>query len=140
MDSWATDGFYSHFPSYSQQPTRREELAKARQHDYQTFLNRVTPRKNKSDAKFHKRNISIDSHSKKKRIATTNQTPNPELPKSDVNMVSENAIELDRNNRVRNRSRFVNELEKMDLPDILNGDTIDERNQKLAEVSCEIAQ
>lgn len=133
MDSWATDGFYSHFPSYSQQPTRREELARARQHDYQTFLNNATPRKGKTDGKIGKRNTNLDTQNKKLKVSTS--TPNKEWPKVDLSAAVENRSELDKKFRLKNTSQFVNELEKMDLPDFLNEDTINERNQKLAEVS-----
>lgn len=134
MDSWATDGFYSHFPSYSQQPTRREELARARHHDYQTFLNNVIPQKGKSDGKISKRNTNLDAHNKKQKVSTS--TPNNERPKVDLSATVANSNELDKKYRLKNTSQFVNELEQMDLPDFLNEDTINERNHKLAEVSC----
>lgn len=134
MDSWASDGFYSHFPSYSQQPTRREALARARQLDYQTFLSRVSPGKSKTDGKAQKRHTTNDGQSKRQKIPTTNRTPNEKLPKLNANAVNENNIEGDMQSGGVNKDHYLDELEKMDLPDILNEETINERNLKLAEV------
>lgn len=126
MDSWVTDGFYSHFPSYSQQPTRREALAKARQLEYQTYLSRVTPPKAKSDGKAQKRHTSNDNNSK-----TLNDIPNDKLPKLDANTADDCNGE---SSRVEHKNRFLDDLEKMNLPDIFNEERINERNQKFSEV------
>lgn len=136
MDSWVTDGFYSHFPSYSQQPTRREALAKARQLDYQTFLSRAAPRNANSDGKGQKRHTTNENNSKRQK-ATTNHTPNDKLPKLDTVKMNDNDGDGEANicTRVVNKNRFLDELEKMDLPEIMNEATISDRNQKLAEVS-----
>lgn len=149
MDSWATDSFYSHFPSYSQQANRREVLAKARQLDYQTFLSRISPLKNVSNVKSQKRATVIDGQnrkSKKTPNASTTSSPNTnyknEMPKLDMHFVSENdstehaAIISGRStNRSKDRNDFVNGLEEMDLPDIFDDKQISVRNEKLAEVS-----
>lgn len=134
MDSWVTDGFYSHFPSYSQQPTRREALAKARQLDYQTFLSRAVPQKAKLDGKGQKRHTT-NENSNKRQKATTNDTPNDKLPKLDTVSMNDNDGAVKISSRVVNKNRFLDELEKMDLPDIINEETINDRNQKLAEVN-----
>lgn len=134
MDSWVTDGFYSHFPSYSQQPTRREALAKARQLDYQTFLSRAEPRKAKPDGKGQKRHTTNENSSKRQK-PTTNDTPNDKLPKLDTISTNNNDGKANMSSRVVNKNRFLDELEKMDLPDIMNEETINDRNQKLAEVN-----
>lgn len=134
MDSWVTDGFYSHFPSYSQQPTRREALAKARRLDYQTFLSRVTPRKTKSDGKAPKRHTSNDIHNNRQKT-TMSDTPNDKLPKLDTTNTIDSNNELNESTRVEHKNRFLDDLEKMELPDIFNEETINERNKKLAEVN-----
>lgn len=135
MDSWVNDGFYSHFPSYSQRPSRQEELARARQLEYQTFLSRVTPIKSKSNGKAQKRHTPNDNSSKRPKIPTTNDTPNDKLPKLDISTVAERNEQFDSSSRFQNKNRFQDELETMDLPDIFNDQMIRERNQKLAEVS-----
>lgn len=134
MDSWVTDGFYSHFPSYSQQPTRREALAKARQLDYQTFLSRVSPQKGKSDGKAQKRHTTNESQSKRQKIPT-NEKRNEKLPKLDTNRTDDNNGESDMSSRVEVKNRFLDELENMNLPDIFNEQMINERNQKMKEVN-----
>lgn len=135
MDSWVTDGFYSHFPSYSQQPTRREALAKARQLDYQTFLSRISPTKIKIDGKGQKRHTTNDNSSKRQKIPT-NDIPNDKLPKLDTKSIDDVDTngESDVSCRVEVKNRFLDELEKMELPDIINEQTIRKRNQKLKEV------
>lgn len=130
MDSWASDGFYSHFPSYSQQPSRREALAKARQLEYQTFLDRVTPRQNKSDVKAQKRHTTNESSCKRQKVPTKDN----KLPKLVTNTVDEHNESIDMSSRCENKNRFLDELENLDLPDIFNDQMMRERNQKLAEV------
>lgn len=135
MDSWATDGFYSHFPSYSQQPNRREALAKARQQDYRTFLSRLSPQKGE---KSHKRFTVHDEHAMTKTKTTTmNHIPNDELPKLDLYTNDDDSSSgSGTSSLTTSRDRFVNELERMNLPDIFNEETVLERNQKLIEVNC----
>lgn len=148
MDSWATDGFYSHFPSYSQQPNRREALAKARQLDYQTFLSRISPLKNVSNVKTHKRATQLNDGQSKKSKKPANASASPTtndrngVPKLDMHMVSENNSSTEQTvlsgrstDRSKDRNDFVNGLEQMDLPDIFNDKQISVRNEKLAEVS-----
>lgn len=149
MDSWATDGFYSHFPSYSQQPNRREALAKARQLDYQTFLSRISPLKNVSNVKTQKRTThATDGQSKKSKKPTnstastnTNDNERNDMPKLDMHAVSESnssteqAVSSQRStDRSKERNDFVKELEEMDLPDIFNDKQISVRNERFAEV------
>lgn len=144
MDSWATDGFYSHFPSYSQQPNRREALAKARQLDYQTFLSRISPLKHVSHVKLQKRHIANDGQTKKLKNPTNispNTNHNNEMPKLDMHIVNENdsteqaVISGHSTNRSKERNEFVNGLEEMDLPDIFNDERISARNDRNAEVN-----
>lgn len=143
MDSWVTDGFYSHFPSYSQQPSQRELLAKTRQLEYQTFLSRISPQKNISHAKLHqKRHTESQTKKPKEPINITLNTKNNELPKLDIHIVNENNSSQEKTakggnstNRTKDRNAFVKGLEKMDLPDIFNDERISARNEKLAEVS-----
>lgn len=150
MDSWATDGFYSHFPSYSQQPNRREALAKARQLDYQTFLSRISPLKNVSSVKTQKRATNANDGQSKKSKKPTNATASPNtndrnnMPKLDMHIVSENNSSTEQTvpsgrstDRSQERNDYVNGLEQMDLPDIFNDKQINVRNEKLAEVSDE---
>ncbi|XP_031628071.1 uncharacterized protein LOC116343897 [Contarinia nasturtii] len=134
MDQWVTDGFYSHFPSYSQQPTRREALAKARQLDYQTFLSRISPTKIKADGKGQKRHTPNDNNTKRQKIPS-NDVPNDKLPKLDTKSIDDTDTngESDASCRVEIKNRFLDELEKMDLPDIINEQSIKKRNQKLKE-------
>lgn len=142
MDSWATDGFYSHFPSYSQQPNRREALAKARQLDYQTFLSRISPLKNASNTKAHAKRYDGQSKRPKK---STNSSPNDnKLPKLDMHIVNGNnstehaTLSGRTTNRSKERNEYVNGLENMDLPDIFNDERISARNEKMAVVSDKI--
>ena len=138
MDSWVTDGFYSHFPSYSQQPSRREALAKARQLEYQTFLSRVSPGKCKTDGKAQKRHTTNNCHSKRPKIPANDTMRNDKLPKLDTKQTTtttdDNNGESDLSSRVEVKNRFLDELENMDLPDIFNEQSINKRNQKLKEV------
>lgn len=139
MDSWVTDGFYSHFPSYSQQPTRQQALAKARQYEYQTFLSRVTPKKTKCNGKAQKRHTTIENHLKRQKTPTKHTSPNDKLPNLDTNAAAHNGSEeFEMHNRFENKNRFQDELETMDLPDIFNDQMIRERNQKLAEVCMDL--
>ncbi|XP_055297512.1 inner centromere protein A [Sitodiplosis mosellana] len=134
MDSWASDGFYSHFPSYSQQPSRREALAKARQLEYQTFLSRVSPRKGKIDGKAQKRHTTNESQCKRPKIPTNDTMQKNELPKLDTkHTADDNNGESDSSSRVEVKNKFLDELENMDLPDIFNEQSINERNQKSKE-------
>lgn len=134
MDSWVTDGFYSHFPSYSQQPTRREALAKARQLEYQTFLSRVSPGKGKPDGKAKKRHTTNDCQNKRQKIPTNEKQIVDKLPKIDANTTDDTNGESEMSSRIEVKNRFLDELENMDLPDIFNEQSINERNQKLKEV------
>lgn len=145
MDSWATDGFYSHFPSYSQQPNQREVLAKARQRDYQAFLNHISPKKIVSHATLQKRHNINDGQQKRSKKPTATsppQTKRNELPKLDIHIVNANATSTEpaamtgsSTDTRKARNDFVNELEQMDLPDIFNDERISARNEKMAEVS-----
>lgn len=145
MDSWATDSFYAHFPSYSQQKNRREALAKARQIDYQTFLNRISPLKNVSRVKLQKRHIANDGQTKKS-IKPTNIAPitnnQNEMPKLDMHFVNDENDSTEQvvmsghsTNRSKDKDEYVNGLEEMDLPDIFNDTRISARNERLAEAS-----
>lgn len=38
---WASDTFYSHFPSFNNQEKQKEHLAQARHQEYQQYLTKV---------------------------------------------------------------------------------------------------
>lgn len=154
MDSWVTDSFYSHFPSYSNQRTQREALAKTRQLEYQTYLSRLSTKNAFSDGKSTKRNTTTNRHHKRQKLPASKQAANEQVLPIEEEKTTKTTItatnhEVNANvnddtdyhpelikqmERDENRTKFLNELEKMNLPDIFNEDVINARNKRIAEV------
>lgn len=110
MEQWVTDKFYSHFPSYSGEKSRRKLLDKDRQDEYNLFLSRLS---------------SADNASKQVRTERDEQyvasnRPNEILPKQSSNEMSK-----------RDTSLWS---ENMDLPGVFNEEIIKQRNRRVEEV------
>lgn len=132
MDSWVSDKFYSHFPSYSEQKTHREVLAKSRQLEYQEYLNDKSPQtKNKSQ----KRLPTNTKTSKRPKVPTKNYDSIVTQNKLDADdNYSNDDVVKENNNDDESTQRFLRKLEEMNVPDIFNDDMIRARNEKVAEV------
>lgn len=136
MDSWASDKFYSHFPSYSEQRTHREALARSRQLEYQAYLNNTANKSVQTKHKTHKRLPAKTKISKRPKIPTTNYDSIVEQNELDKNYSDE--VEVNENNNYdESTQRFLKKLEEMSVPDIFNDDMIKARNEKVAEVTNE---
>lgn len=136
MDS--SDKFYSHFPSYSEQSRKREALAKEQKLDYQAYLKRVTSNKNNRDQLFGKIKKSSTPHddSRKPKIPRNQEKTVNDSPISikKRGAVSQNDTKDGTNERQKNKEQFLNEWEKMNLPEIVDGNAINARNRRIAEV------
>lgn len=120
--SWATDAFYSHFPSYSGQG--RKALDKARQEEYNTYLKKLT---------------EVSNTEKLKRAATEREfrrniplrEPVPQSGARADHIDSE--LVTDRSLTSRNDDSLWHESDNFGLPDILNDEIIKRRNRDIAE-------
>lgn len=121
MDSWATDAFYSHFPSYSVQG--RDILNKARQEEYNNYLKKLT---------------ELSRIKAEKRIATAKET------RRDV-LLEERPQQETRSRPIDSEPTTVrsvaspadeslwNESDNFGLPDFLNYEIVKRRNREIAE-------
>lgn len=118
MDQWVTDKFYSHFPSYSGEKSRRKILDKDRQDEYNHYLSTLAP-----------------TESALSRHCATNTQFQEERDKqlSIPNRQNERKIRRNSNEISERDSSLWNE--NMDLPGIFNEEIINLRNRRVAEVS-----
>lgn len=144
MDPWATDSFYSHFPSHSNQRTQREILAKTRQIEYQTYLSRLadntakTSKRSTSINRLHKRQkLPVQNGAAKERVSPVKEAT-ATASKPQINTINETdhlpSLQQQQMDRDEERNRFLRELEKTKLPYIFNDDAINARNRRIAEV------
>lgn len=104
MDQWVTDKFYSHFPSYSGEKSRRKLLDKDRQDEYNRYLSRLGSAKNAFADEQH-------SMSKRGKEIPTGRS-SKDMSERDMSLWNEN----------------------MDLPGIFNEEIIKQRNRRVIEV------
>lgn len=126
-----SDKFYSGFPSYNDQASKRQALAKARQVEYQTFLQnqskgKSTPAKNK----FVRHTVKEKKSPKpvKHINAHENGTSHGSTAAVDTNSTENSSSDL------RSREFFLKKLAKMNGPDIFNDVKINARNRQVEEV------
>lgn len=137
---WVTDKFYSHFPSYSSEKQKRDSLAKEKKLEYQAYLSRVAS--NTPNGKT-KRSTDGEKSSKRLKIPTFSDEKTNEDPESDVKCNKKNktdqngtlADEWTDKKRDENKHKYLDKLEKMNLPEIFDADLVQARNHKMAEVS-----
>lgn len=138
---WVTDKFYSHFPSYSSEEQKRDSLAKEKKLEYQAYLSRVAS--NTPNGKS-KRSTDSEKSTKRLKIPTVSDAEINKHPESDMkcNKIAQNGTLADEwsDNKKRDESKhkYLDKLEKMNLPEIFDADLIDARNHKMAEVSIQI--
>lgn len=113
MEQWATDKFYSHFPSYSGEKSKRKLLDKDRQDEYNLYLSRLTSAGNASSQIKHIHAERDGQHSISDR---------------------HNGVLLNRNSKEMSERDVSLWNENMDLPGILNEEIIKQRNRRVAEV------
>lgn len=121
MDQWVTDKFYSHFPSYSGEKSRRKILDKDRQDEYNLYLSSLASM------------ASSGSAFRRQCAKNTQVREENNEPTSIPNRQNER--------RIRRNSDQISEQdmslwnENMDLPGIFNEEMINLRNRRVAEVS-----
>lgn len=122
MDQWVTDKFYSHFPSYSGEKSRRELLDKDRHDEYNLYLSRLASAENA----FTSRNVATSKREQAERDAlrSASKAPSEVLTKRNSNDLSERDMSLWNEN--------------MDLPGIFNEEIIKQRNRRVVEVSYSV--
>lgn len=136
---WVTDKFYSHFPSYSSEKQKRDLLAKEKKLEYQAYLKRVasiTPN-GKS-----KRSIDAEKSIERLKIPTFSDEKTNNHLELDVkcNKISQNGTLTDEwadKKRDESKNKYLDKLEKMNVPEIFDADLIEARNQKMADVSIQ---
>lgn len=114
MEQWVTDKFYSHFPSYSGEKSRRKLLDKDRQDEYNLFLSRLSSADNASKQVRTERDEQYVASNRSNEVLSK-QSSN-ELSKRDVSLWNEN----------------------MDLPGVFNEEIIKKRNRRVEEVIRQI--
>lgn len=134
---WVTDKFYSHFPSYSSEKQKRDSLAKEKKLEYQAYLSRVAS--NNPNGKT-KRSTDAEKSTKRFKIPTFSDETTIKHPESDVkcNKTDQNgtlADEWTNKRRDESKHKYLDKLEKMNLPEIFDADLVRARNHKMAEVS-----
>lgn len=132
-----TDKFYSHFPSYSEQSTKREALAKARQLEYQTYLSRIASNGQNSNGKSNKRITAHDKHTKRPKLPINHdEKESPKLNGKHVSVAQTEATNGAKAAKVREmtKEKFLDGVENMNLPEIFDEDRINARNRRMAEV------
>lgn len=135
---WVTDKFYSHFPSYSSEKQKRDSLAKEKKLEYQAYLSRVAS--NTPNGKS-KRSTDAEKSAKRLKIPTFSDEKTNKHLDTDVkcNKIAQNgklADEWDDDKwRDESKHKYLDKLEKMNLPEIFDADQIKARNHKMAEVS-----
>lgn len=114
-----TDKFYSHFPSYSGEKSRRELLDKDRHDEYNLYLSRLASAENT----FTTRNVAATKNAQAERDEqrSVSKAPSEVLMKRNSNEMSERDMSLWNEN--------------MDLPGIFNEEIIKQRNRRVVEVS-----
>lgn len=110
-----TDKFYSHFPSYSGEKSKRESLDKDRQDEYNQYLSRLASAGNVSS-----RNVAANKNVRAER---------------DVQLSTRNEDSMKRNSNDMCERGMPLSKENMDLPGIFNEEIIKLRNHRVAEVS-----
>lgn len=121
MDSWATDAFYSHFPSYSGQG--RKTLDKARQDEYNKYLkklsdlSKIDKLKRTSTQKEIHRNVLVES------------IPQKETRSNHIDSESTTVQSI----TARTEDFLWRDTDNFGLPDILNDEIVKQRNRDIAE-------
>lgn len=120
MEQWATDKFYSHFPSYSGEKSKRKLLDKDRQDEYNLYLSRLASAGTESTRSKHVR-------AERDEPRSISDRRNEVLLKRNSNEMSERDTSLWNEN--------------MDLPGIFNEELIKQRNRRVVEVGqCDIVR
>lgn len=146
MDSWVTDTFYSHFPSYGDQKTQRDILLKSRHLEYQNHLHQLAAIEKLSAVRASKRFSANNNQMKRPKIpdepidnAAVIQINERNLQHQNDNMSlvrrEHDALFVESCDRDDSRNRFLNELQNMDLPDMFNDVAIEARNRRTIEVN-----
>lgn len=133
---WVTDKFYSHFPSYSSEKQKRVSLAKEKKLEYQAYLTRVAS--NTPDGKS-KRSTDAEKSTKRLKIPTFSDEKTNKHLESDVKrkQIIQNGTLADEwadKRRDESKHKYLDKLEKMNLPEIFDADLVEARNHKMAEV------
>lgn len=149
--TWVTDKFYSHFPSYTdQQQRKRAILIETRKQDYQNYLKQMST----NDVAGH-RKYPLNSHRKSNGIenGTHEHQASGEtfitraIIETSGSSLRKNWIEfwilitrmidwflIGKVDSERGRSSRLRDSKHMDLPDIFDDEAIRERNRKVVEV------
>lgn len=117
MDQWVTDKFYSHFPSYSGEKSRRKVLDKDRHDEYNLYLSGLA---------------STDSAIRRQCAKNTQVREERAEQPSISNRQNERQMRRNSNEISERDSSLWNE--NMDLPGIFNEEMINLRNRRVAEV------
>lgn len=123
QQSWVTDKFYSHFPSYSDQSLQRVLLSKSRKQDYQNYLSRVAVGPKKS----FKRGSNVTQKANKVNVIDENRQTDDES----TDGVSKSKL----NREMSSKQKAIHDRKHINLPDILDENKVHERNQRMVEVS-----
>lgn len=133
-----SDKFYSGFPSYGEQESKRQALARARQLEYQTFL--LNKNKGKPTPTKHRlgRQVNKNAVIQPKQIVTrengVENGHNETLKHIKTEAISSETDHSEENGLI-GRESYAKKLEKMSAPDIFNDFKIDARNRQVEEVS-----
>lgn len=128
-----SDKFYSGFPSYNDQASKRQALAKARQIEYQTFLQnqskgKPTPTKSKLG-----RAAAVKEKKSPKQVRHTNAHENGADHEPNAEVADSYSAE-DSEADMRSRDFYLKKLAKMSVPEIFSDVKIHARNQQAEEV------
>lgn len=119
-----TDKFYSHFPSYSGEKSRRKILDKDRQDEYNIYLSSLA-------------SMASTGSALRRQCVKNTQVREVREEKDEPSSISNRQNEI----RIRRNSDQISEQdmslwnENMDLPGIFNEEMINLRNRRVAEVS-----
>lgn len=132
-----SDKFYSGFPSYNDQASKRQALAKARQIEYQTFLQNQSkgkPTPTKSKLGRHE----VKEQKSPKQVKHTNAHENGADHGSGEAVDSYSAEDSEAD--LRSRDFYLKKLAKMSVPEIFSDVKIHARNQQAEEVYKDCAR
>lgn len=133
MDSHEIDKFYSHFPSYSGETSRRKLLDKDRQDEYKHYLSRLASAEKASEKFAISRNVRNELSSRQKVTVAERDEPHSVSNREHDILMHRNCQDM--NERDMMRAKYLQNLQNMDLPDIFNDEIIKQRNRRIAEVS-----
>lgn len=136
---WVTDKFYSHFPSYSSEKQKRDSLAKEKKLEYQAYLSRVAL--NTPNGKS-KRSSDAGKSTKRLKIPTFSDEMANKHTEMKCNKFAQNGTLPDEwaddKKRDESKHKYLDKLEKMNLPEIFDADLVKARNDKMAEVGIQV--